>query len=145
MDTDEKDLSENAEQKELLKTPAPLVDDTNHTGKSEKKEGTAINVGVVKFAIKYLKFVGVALGIWFMGWLGLSYVWVLCGLLIYVTWKLNKEEREKKKNVLKESAEMSADGAVPPRMEDLPSWVRLIMTKTKETLRTFVIPRRSLL
>ena len=132
MDTEEKGLPDNAEQKELSQSPASLVDAKNHTAGPGKKEGSAIDVGVVKFAIKYLKFVGVALGIWFMGWLGLSYVWVLCGLVIYVVWKLNKEEREKKKTGLKESAEMAADGAVPPRMEDLPSWVRLMTRRLCE-------------
>lgn len=124
MATEEKALLEDPDQKPFSASPIPPIDGETPAPGPQKKGGSPLNVSVVKFAIKYMKFVGVALGIWFMGWLGLSYVWVLCGLLIFMIWKLNKEKKDKKRVILQEAAEMAADGAISPRMEDLPAWVR---------------------
>lgn len=121
--------AESADQKPISAIPTQPPDAKPIPPEPPKKEGPALNVEVVKFAVKYFKFVGVALGIWFVGWLGLSYVWVLCGLVIFIIWKLNKEERQKKRAILQESAKLAAEGAIVPRMEDLPSWVRSATVK----------------
>lgn len=126
MATEEKSTAEGPGQKPISDLPTQPPDVLPTAPEPQQKPGPGLNVEVVKFAIKYLKFVGVALGIWFVGWLGLSYVWVLCGLLIFMIWKLNKDERKKKRAILEESAKLAADGAVVPRMEDLPAWVRSI-------------------
>ncbi|KAK3739454.1 hypothetical protein QZH41_017292 [Actinostola sp. cb2023] len=142
MVTEEKVLSEDAPQKASSQTPTPPTEGADPVPGPQKKEKPAIDVGIVKFAIKYLKFVGVALGIWVMGWLGLSSVWVLCGILIFTIWKLNKDEKEKKKSALQKTAEMAADGtdgAVSPRMEDLPAWVFFPDVERAEWLNKMIV------
>lgn len=47
---------------------------------------------ILNFVIKYLKLVGGVLLIWFMGWFGLSYVWIICGFFVYVLWCMNQDE-----------------------------------------------------
>ena len=87
----------------------------------EKKK--PLNLAILNFVLKYVKFVGAALVIWFMGWMGFSYLWVACAMFVGVLWKLNKEERRKKMAGFKEATENEKE-AIEARMEDLPSWVR---------------------
>ena len=90
----------------------------------QKKASSKSDLAILNFVLKYLKFVGGALLIWFMGWLGLSYVWVICGLMIYILWRMNQEDRQKKRDSFREAIEHEKD-VVEARMEDLPSWVRI--------------------
>ncbi|KAK2570434.1 Extended synaptotagmin-3 [Acropora cervicornis] len=87
-----------------------------------KKPARKTELAILKFVLKYLKLVGGALLIWFMGWLGLSYVWIICGLFIYVLWRLNADERKTRRDAFREAAEKEQE-VVEARMEDLPSWV----------------------
>lgn len=136
MAAEEKTVSVDApDVKPSSQPPVPSTGEKKPEPSSEKKPGPAINVGVVKFAVKYLKFVGVALGIWFMGWLGLSYVWVLCGLMIFMIWRLNKDEKKKKRSSLQEAAD-NEDGAVSAKMEDLPAWVSFLNHETNFLVNT---------
>lgn len=136
MAAEEKTVSVDApDVKPSSQPPVPSTGVKKPEPSSEKKPGPTINVGVVKFAVKYLKFVGVALGIWFMGWLGLSYVWVLCGLMIFMIWRLNKDEKKKKRSSLQEAAD-NEDGAVSAKMEDLPAWVSFLNHETNFLVNT---------
>ncbi|XP_074624645.1 extended synaptotagmin-2-like isoform X1 [Acropora palmata] len=87
-----------------------------------KKPAKKTELAILKFVLKYLKLVGGALLIWFMGWLGLSYVWIICGLFIYVLWRLNADERKTRRDAFREATEKEQE-VVEARMEDLPSWV----------------------
>ena len=78
----------------------------------------------MNFVLKYLKLVGGALLIWFMGWFGLSYVWIITGFFIYVLWRMNQDERKSRRDAFREATEKEQQ-VVEARMEDLPSWVRL--------------------
>lgn len=88
-----------------------------------KKPAKGKEMAIVNFLLKYIKFVGIAMAVWMMGWLGFSYVWVVCGLFVYVLWRMNQDEKKKKREAFKETAEREIE-AVEARMEDLPSWVR---------------------
>lgn len=92
----------------------------------QKKTAKKTELAILNFVIKYLKLVGGALLIWFMGWLGLSYVWLICGFFIYVLWRMNQDERKTRRDAFREAAEHE-NQVVEARMEDLPSWVRNVM------------------
>ena len=96
--------------------PAPVEN-------AAKKPGKAKEMALVNFLLKYIKFVGIALAVWMMGWLGFSYVWVVSGLFVYVLWRMNQDEKKKRREAFKEAADHEVE-AVEARMEDLPSWVR---------------------
>ena len=89
----------------------------------QKKTAKKTELAILNFVIKYLKLVGSALLIWFMGWLGLSYVWLICGFFIYVLWRMNQDERKSRRDAFREATEREHE-VVEARMEDLPSWVR---------------------
>lgn len=89
----------------------------------QKKTAKKTELAILNFVIKYLKLVGGALLIWFMGWLGLSYVWIICGFFVYVLWRMNQDERKTRREAFREAAEHEHE-VVEARMEDLPSWVR---------------------
>ena len=89
----------------------------------QKKTAKKTELAILNFVIKYLRLVGGALLIWFMGWLGLSYVWLICGFFVYVLWRMNQEERKTRRDAFREATEREHE-VVEARMEDLPSWVR---------------------
>ncbi|XP_027052448.1 extended synaptotagmin-2-A-like isoform X2 [Pocillopora damicornis] len=95
-----------------------IVPSPNEQKPSAKKTELAI----LNFVIKYLKLVGGALLIWFMGWFGLSYVWIICGFFVYVLWRMNQDERKTRRQAFREAVEREQE-VVEARMEDLPSWV----------------------
>ena len=97
-------------------TTAPLQDE-------QKKTTKKTELAILNFVIKYLRLVGGALLIWFMGWLGLSYVWLICGFFVYVVWRMNQDERKTRRDAFREATEREHE-VVEARMEDLPSWVR---------------------
>lgn len=94
--------------------------------KEDKKEEPEIVAGLdgqkVKVAIIHnAKLVGAALAIWTIGWLGMHYLWVLMGLLIFAIWNMNKKEKE---NRMQSLLEITRDEQkVLARRRDLPSWV----------------------
>ena len=90
----------------------------------QKKPAKKTELAILNFVLKYVKLVGGALLIWFMGWLGLSYVWIIAGFFIYVLWRMNQDERKSRRDAFKEATEKEQQ-VVEARMEDLPSWVRL--------------------
>lgn len=92
----------------------------------QKKTAKKTELAILNFVIKYLKLVGGALLIWFMGWLGLSYVWLICGFFIYVLWRMNQDERKTRRDAFREATEREHE-VVEARMEDLPSWVRSVL------------------
>lgn len=110
---------DNAAEKQVKPGEEAAAPSQNEPKKATRKTELAI----LNFVIKYLKLVGGALLIWFMGWLGLSYVWLICGFFVYVLWRMNQEQRKTRRDAFKEAAE-SEHEAVEARMEDLPSWVR---------------------
>lgn len=89
----------------------------------QKKPAKKTELAILNFVVKYLKLVGGALLIWFMGWLGLSYVWIIAGFFIYVLWRMNQDERKSRRDAFREATEKEQQ-VVEARMEDLPSWVR---------------------
>lgn len=89
----------------------------------QKKTAKKTELAILNFVIKYLRLVGGALLIWFMGWLGLSYVWLICGFFVYVLWRMNQDERKTRREAFREATEREHE-VVEARMEDLPSWVR---------------------
>ena len=89
----------------------------------QKKPAKKTELAILNFVLKYLKLVGGALLIWFMGWLGLSYVWIITGFFIYVLWRMNQDERKSRRDAFREATEKEQQ-VVEARMEDLPSWVR---------------------
>lgn len=89
----------------------------------QKKPAKKTELAILNFVLKYLKLVGGALLIWFMGWLGLSYVWIVTGFFIYVLWRMNQDERKSRRDAFREATEKEQQ-VVEARMEDLPSWVR---------------------
>ena len=95
-----------------------------------KKPVKKTELAILNFVVKYLKLVGAALLIWFMGWLGLSYVWIVCGLFIYVLWRLNADERKTRRDAFREATEKEQE-VIEARMEDLPSWVRYFASQIK--------------
>ncbi|CAH3120834.1 unnamed protein product [Porites lobata] len=88
----------------------------------QKKPAKKTELAILNFVLKYLKLVGGALLIWFMGWLGLSYVWIVTGFFIYVLWRMNQDERKSRRDAFREATEKEQQ-VVEARMEDLPSWV----------------------
>ena len=101
--------------------PANLQDAQNKPAKKTE-------LAILNFVLKYLKLVGGALLIWFMGWLGLSYVWIVCGFFVYVLWRMNQEERKSRRDAFRETVEKEQQ-VVEARMEDLPSWVSFRLLK----------------
>ena len=89
----------------------------------QRKPAKKTELAILNFVLKYLKLVGGALLIWFMGWLGLSYVWIIAGFFIYVLWRMNQDERKSRRDAFREATEKEQQ-VVEARMEDLPSWVR---------------------
>ena len=89
----------------------------------QKKPAKKTELAILNFVLKYLKLVGGALLIWFMGWLGLSYVWIIAGFFIYVLWRMNQDEKKSRRDAFREATEKEQQ-VVEARMEDLPSWVR---------------------
>lgn len=99
-------------------------DETTAPSPTEQKPAAKkTELAILNFVIKYLKLVGSALLIWFMGWLGLSYVWLICGFFVYVLWRMNQDERKTRRDAFREAVEREHE-VVEARMEDLPSWVR---------------------
>jgi len=96
----------------------------------QKKPAKKTELAILNFVLKYLKLVGGALLIWFMGWLGLSYVWVVCGFFVYVLWRMNQDERKSRRDAFREATEKEQQ-VVEARMEDLPSWVSLYGVLTR--------------
>lgn len=90
----------------------------------QKKPAKKTELAILNFVLKYLKLVGGALLIWFMGWFGLSYVWIIAGFFIYILWRMNQDERKSRRDAFREATEKEQQ-EVEARMEDLPSWVRL--------------------
>lgn len=102
------------------------VQDEKKEATTEEEKKKPLDLAILKFVMKYVKFVGAALLIWFMGWMGFSYVWVAIALFLGVLWKMNKEDKKKKMAGFKKATENEQE-AIIARMEDLPSWVRLIL------------------
>lgn len=109
----------------VVKTPEQKPTDaaTPPTDASAEKTAKGKEMAIVAFLLKYLKFVGIALVVWTMGWLGCSYVWVVSGLFVYVLWRMNQDEKKKRRDAFKATLEHEQE-SVEARMEDLPSWVR---------------------
>lgn len=112
-----------AEQKTAEEQAEPGEEAKSPPQDEQKKTAKKTELAILNFVIKYLKLVGGALLIWFMGWLGLSYVWLICGFFIYVLWRMNQDERKTRRDAFREAAEHE-NQVVEARMEDLPSWVR---------------------
>ena len=91
-------------------------------GVPQNEKQKPLDLAILNFAMKYVKFVGAALVIWFMGWMGFSYIWVAIALFLGVLWKMNKEEKSKRLAGFKEATKNEQE-AILARMEDLPSWV----------------------
>ncbi|EDO32931.1 predicted protein [Nematostella vectensis] len=120
---------------------APLTTNQNQNdpkaAEEPEKKAKPTEIPIVTFVLKYLKFVGVALGIWFMGWMGLSYVWVLCGLLVFTMWKLNQEDKSKRRAKLQEV--MKTDSEIVAKMDDLPAWVFFPDVERAEWLNKMIV------
>lgn len=101
----------------------PSDETTTPSPTEQKPAAKKTELAILNFVIKYLKLVGGALLIWFMGWLGLSYVWLICGFFVYVLWRMNQDERKTRRDAFREAVEREHE-VVEARMEDLPSWVR---------------------
>lgn len=134
----EKQGSDDPSEKQTTSVTETTVVAENEAKKPVKKTELAI----LNFVLKYLRLVGGALLIWFMGWIGLSYVWIICGLFIFVLWRLNADERKTRRDAFREAAEKEQE-VVEARMEDLPSWVRFLVSEIKGLLdSSFTIQAR---
>ena len=134
----EKQGSDDPSEKQTTSVTETTVVAENEAKKPVKKTELAI----LNFVLKYLRLVGGALLIWFMGWIGLSYVWIICGLFIFVLWRLNADERKTRRDAFREAAEKEQE-VVEARMEDLPSWVRFLASEIKSLLNSsFTIQAR---
>lgn len=100
----------------------PGVEATVPSPNEQKPAAKKTELAILNFVIKYLKLVGGALLIWFMGWFGLSYVWIICGFFVYVLWRMNQDERKTRRQAFREAVEKEQE-VVEARIEDLPSWV----------------------
>lgn len=100
----------------------PEGEETAAPQDEQKQPAKKTELAILNFVLKYLKLVGGALLIWFMGWLGLSYVWIICGFFIYVFWRMNQDGRKTRRDAFREATEKEQQ-VVEARMEDLPSWV----------------------
>lgn len=82
---------------------------------------------VVKVAIGFLKYAGIAFLIWLVGWLGFRYMWIVMAIVIYTIWKKNQEKKNEKKGIVREVAEHE-ETALEARLDELPSWVSIDVT-----------------
>ena len=103
-----------------------MLDKEDEVGSSESKKEQETYAGfdgqtVKNAVIHHAKIVAAALAIWTIGWLGLHYVWVLIGLMIFALWRLNKKEKEKRMKSLAEVSRNEQNALIQRR--DLPSWV----------------------
>ena len=101
----------------------PEGEATTASQHEQKKPAKKTELAILNFVLKYLRLVGGALLIWFMGWLGFSYVYIVCGFFVYVLWRMNQDERKSRRDAFREATEKEQQ-VVEARMEDLPSWVR---------------------
>ncbi|XP_065052975.1 extended synaptotagmin-3-like [Rhopilema esculentum] len=103
-----------------------MLDKEDESGSIETKKERETYAGfdgqtVKNAVIHHAKIVAAALAIWTIGWLGLHYVWVLIGLMIFALWRLNKKEKEKRMKSLAEVSRNEQNALIQRR--DLPSWV----------------------
>ncbi len=76
---------------------------------------------IKNIVVHHAKIVLAALAIWTVGWLGLHYVWVLMGLLIFAIWRMNQKDKERRMKSLREVT--TNERKALARVKNLPSWV----------------------
>jgi hypothetical protein len=81
---------------------------------------------LVNVVLKYFKFAGVAVGVWLSGYLNFSPSWLLIGLILYV-WKERQGQRKKLQIEIRQDIARDEQSAILARVEDLPSWVCLLI------------------
>ena len=105
--------------------PANEVQGQDGRSKPQNQSFAGFDGNKVKnVVIHHTKIVLAALGIWTVGWLGLHYVWVLMGLLIFAIWRMNKKDKDRRMKSLLEVTKN--EQKVLAQMKDLPSWVNYI-------------------
>lgn len=118
--------------------PANEVQGQDGRSKPQNQSFAGFDGNKVKnVVIHHTKIVLAALGIWTVGWLGLHYVWVLMGLLIFAIWRMNKKDKDRRMKSLLEVTKN--EQKVLAQMKDLPSWVFFPDVERAEWLNEIIV------
>ncbi|XP_039603214.1 extended synaptotagmin-1 isoform X2 [Polypterus senegalus] len=91
-----------------------------------ERESAASGVDVVALFWTFAKYLGWLLPVYLAGYLGLSLVLVMVGLMVYMGWKVNRGEKQKRMDVamqLLQNEERMTQEKMYKNSRDLPAWV----------------------
>ncbi|XP_031566724.1 extended synaptotagmin-2-A-like isoform X2 [Actinia tenebrosa] len=126
------------------KKPAPTAAIQNQSpGKAEPEKGKPMAVlsdemRILKVLLGFLKYAGAALLIWFFGWFGFGFTWIIIGSLIFTFWMKNQEKKTKKKAIARDVAEHE-ETAIEARIDELPAWVFFPDVERAEWLNKMIV------
>ncbi len=103
----------------------------NNESKSESSVETLLkDMHVMQKIVSFLKYFGMFLFLWLLGWLGFSFHWVLIAAVGYYIMKTKQEKREWKQKVGQALAQ-DEEVVIRARLGDLPSWVSIFKAVRK--------------
>lgn len=90
---------------------------------AESKPPKPCEMVILGIVLSFLRYLGAASLVWFVGRIGFSYLWVLVGSLVFVFWAKRKEKKSARKAT---SCALAAneEKAIEARVSDIPTWVR---------------------
>lgn len=103
--------------------------ETNPESPTESIETFLKDMQVLQKILAFVRYIGMFLFVWLLGWLGFSCLWVLIATLGYYMMKTNWEKRKEKQEFVQACAKDEED-VIRARLGDLPSWVRIKLSST---------------
>jgi predicted membrane protein len=107
--------------------PPPTIQNKSPTKSEGNNKLGSDEMMILKILIGLLKYAGGALLIWFVGWFGFGFTWIIIGSLIFTMWMKNQEKKTAKKTIARDVAK-DEEMAVEARIDELPAWVGKITT-----------------
>lgn len=91
---------------------------------TEVSSNVKVEHRLLPLLMKFFKLSGAGLAIWLIGYIDFSFLWVIIGLVLFVS---NEEYKKSKSNrrLYTQQATQNEKEAITARLSDLPSWVRL--------------------
>lgn len=104
-------------------------EETNPESPTESIETFLKDMQVLQKILTFLRYMGMFLFVWLLGWLGFSCLWVLIATLGYYMMETKREKR-KGKQELGQALAKDEEDVIRARLGDLPSWVRIKLSST---------------
>lgn len=131
----------------------------NEQGKGDEKQtnetepesvGTLLqDMYVLQKIVSFLKYFGLFLFVWLLGWFGFSCQWVLIAAIGFYVVRTKQEQRDWKQKVGQALAK-DEEIVIRARLRDLPSWVSIFLSPSENSsffnlqiIKTFLVAKRN--